>query len=342
MTDKQRYGKTIQQMIKPIKDNKMKKYFMLPAALLLALTACNNEEEATGNSGENTPVSFTADIAGQQTTRAYDQIWENGDKIGISGTSGDVTYTNVAYETTNGDGNFTIVPGGTTIYYRTTDAVTFTAYYPWNNLATGVTTIPADTREQSAQKGFDFLRAQGTGSKASMNVAFSFAHKMAKLALTIKPGTGVSYDEVKTARLMLSGYLYKGSFNVTTGTSTAEAETPTEYKPFADKDDTGKAYNAPSATDEVKQTVTYSLILFPQSFDTASGMTFEAVLGQTLSTQLDFTTANRDAGDADPKNELVAGRQYNLSIVLNKKEATVTGCEISAWKNANGGEFNAN
>ena len=75
MTDKQRYGKTIQQMIKPIKDNKMKKYFMLPAALLLALTACNNEEEAAGNSGENTPVSFTADIAGQQTTRAYDQIW---------------------------------------------------------------------------------------------------------------------------------------------------------------------------------------------------------------------------------------------------------------------------
>lgn len=329
-------------MIKPIKNNKMKKYFILPAALLLALTACNSEEEATGNSGENIPVSFTADIAGQQPTRAYDRTWENGDKIGISGTSGDVTYTNVAYETTNGDGNFTIVPDGTTIYYRTTDAVTFTAYYPQTDLAADVVTIPADTREQSAQKSFDFLRAQGTGSKASKNVAFSFAHKMARLVLTIKPGTGVSYEEVKTAKLMLSNYLYKGSFNVTTGTAAAKAEIPVEYKPFANNDDTGKDYNAPSATDEVKQTVTYSLILFPQNFDTASGMTFEAVLGQTLSTQLDFTTANRDAQDADPKNELVTGRQYNLSIVLNKKEATVTGCEISAWKNANGGEFNAN
>lgn len=320
----------------------MKKYFILPAVLLLALTACNSEEEATGNSGENIPVSFTADIAGQQPTRAYDRTWENGDKIGISGTSGDVTYTNVAYETTNGDGNFTIVPGGTTIYYRTTDAVTFTAYYPQTDLAADVVTIPADTREQSAQKSFDFLRAQGTGSKASKNVAFSFAHKMTRLVLTIKPGTGVSYEEVKTAKLMLSNYLYKGSFNVTTRTAAAKAETPAEYKPFANNDDTGKDYNAPSATDEVKQTVTYSLILFPQNFDTASGMTFEAVLGQTLSTQLDFTTANRDAQDADPKNELVTGRQYNLSIVLNKKEATVTGCEISAWKNANGGEFNAN
>lgn len=320
MTDKQRYRKLIQQMIKPIKNNKMKKYFILPAALLLALTACNSEEEATGNSGENIPVSFTADIAGQQPTRAYDRTWENGDKIGISGTSGDVTYTNVAYETTNGDGNFTIVPGGTTIYYRTTDAVTFTAYYPQTDLAADVVTIPADTREQSAQKSFDFLRAQGTGSKASKNVAFSFAHKMARLVLTIKPGTGVSYEEVKTAKLMLSNYLYKGSFNVTTGTAAAKAETPAEYKPFANNDDTGKDYNAPSATDEVKQTVTYSLILFPQNFDTASGMTFEAVLGQTLSTQLDFTTANRDAQDADPKNELVTGRQYNLSIVLNKKK----------------------
>lgn len=256
----------------------------------------------------------------KQPTRAYDRTWENGDKIGISGTSGDVTYTNVAYETTNGDGNFTIVPGGTTIYYRTTDAVTFTAYYPQTDLAADVVTIPADTREQSAQKSFDFLRAQGTGSKASKNVAFSFAHKMARLVLTIKPGTGVSYEEVKTAKLMLSNYLYKGSFNVTTGTATAKAETPAEYKPFANNDDTGKDYNAPSATDEVKQTVTYSLILFPQNFDTASGMTFEAVLGQTLSTQLDFTTANRDAQDADPKNELVTGRQYNLSIVLNKKK----------------------
>ncbi len=320
----------------------MKKYFILPAALLLALTACNSEEAATRNSVENFPLSFTADIAGQQPTRAYDRTWENGDKIGISGTSGDVTYTNVTYETTICVGIFTIAPGGTTIYFRTTDAVTFTAYYPQTDLAADVVTIPADTREQSAQKSFDFLRAQGTGSKASKNVAFSFAHKMARLVLTIKPGTGVSYEEVKTAKLMLSNYLYKGSFNVTTGTAAAKAEIPVEYKPFANNDDTGKDYNAPSATDEVKQTVTYSLILFPQNFDTASGMTFEAVLGQTLSTQLDFTTANRDAQDADPKNELVTGRQYNLSIVLNKKEATVTGCEISAWKNANGGEFNAN
>lgn len=329
-------------MIKPLKDNKMKKYFMLPAALLLALTACNNEEEATGNSGENTPVSFTADIAGQRTTRAYDQTWENGDKIGISGTSGDVTYTNVAYETKIGDGNFTIVEGGTKIYYQTTDPVTFTAYYPQTGLAADVTTIPADTWGQSEQKSFDFLWAQGTGSKASKNVDFSFAHKMAKLALTIKAGTGVSYDEVKAAKLMLSDYLHKGSFDVTTGAASADTETSTVYWPFANNDAAELAYNAPFTTDEAKQIVTYSLILFPQSFETASGMTFEAVLDQTLSTKLDFTTANRDAEDADPKNELVAGRQYNLSIVLNKKEATVTGCEISAWKNANGGEFNAN
>lgn len=319
----------------------MKKYFMLPAALLLALTACNNEEEATGNSGENTPVSFTADIAGQRTTRAYDQTWENLDQIGISGTSGDVTYTNVAYETTTGDGNFTIVPGGTTIYYRTTDDVTFTAYYPWNNLATGVTTIPADTWGQSAQKSFDFLWAQGTGSKASKNVDFSFAHKMAKLALTIKAATGVSYDEVKAAKLMLSDYLHKGSFDVTTGAASADTETSAVYWQFANNGDTEKAYNAPFTTNDEQHSVTYSLILFPQNFETTK-MTFQAQLAQTLSTQLDFTTANTDAKDADPKNELVAGRQYNLSIVLNKKEATVTGCEISAWKNANGGEFNAN
>lgn len=319
----------------------MKKYFMLPAALLLALTACTNEEEATGNSGEDTPASFTAAIAGQPSTRAYDQTWENGDRIGIYGTSGTVAYTNVAYETKNGNGYFTVVTAGTEIYYQTTDAVTFTACYPQADLAAGVTTIPADTREQSAQKGFDFLRAEGTGKKASKNVDFIFAHKMAKLALTVKAGAGVTYDEVKAARLMLSDYLYKGSFSVTTGTTAAEAETPAEYKPFANNDDTGKAYDAPCTTNNEQQTVTYSLILFPQAFETPR-MTFQAELAQTLSTQLDFTTANYNAGDTDPKNELVAGRQYNLGIVLNKQGLTVTGCTISKWNAVDGGEFSAN
>lgn len=341
MTDKQRYRKLIQQMIKPIKNNKMKKYFILPAALLLVLTACTNEEEATENSGENTPVSFTANIAGQTSTRAYDQTWENGDRIGIYGTSGTVAYANVAYETKNGDGKFTIVAAGTEIYYQTTDAVTFTAYYPQNDLAADVTTIPADTWGQSAQKSFDFLWAQGNGSKTSKNVDFSFAHKMAKLALTIKAGTGVSYDEVKAAKLMLSDYLHKGSFDVTTGAATADTETSAVYWQFANNGDTEKAYNAPFTTDEVKKTVTYSLILFPQSFETTK-MTFQAELAQTLSTQLDFTTANTDARDADPKNELVAGRQYNLSIVLNKQGLTMTGCTISGWVPVDGGGFSAN
>ena len=318
----------------------MKKYLILSAALLLAMTACNNGEEATGNSAEDTPVSFTASIAGQQTSRAFNQTWEKGDKIGISGTSGTVAYTNVAYETKNGDGNFAIVEGGTRIYYQTTDPVTFTAYYPQTTLADGVTTISADTREQSAQNNFDFLWAQGTGRKSAKNVAFSFTHRMAKLALTIKAGAGVSYEEVKAAKLMLSDYLYKGTFDITTGTAIAEAETTAEYKQFANNTEAEAAYNAPSIIDEEGKTVTYSLILFPQGFTTKS-MTFGAELAQTLSVSLDFTTANTAAGDSDAKNELIAGRQYNLSIMLNKTEATVTGCTISKWEEADGGEFSA-
>lgn len=320
----------------------MKKYIILPVTLLLALTACNNDEYAPDGSDGNAPVSFTASIAGQQVSRAIDNTWENGDQIGISGTSGTVAYNNVAYQTTVGDGIFTVTTPNTDIYYQTTDDVHFTAYYPWNNLATGATTISADTWGQADQKTFDFLWAQGTGNKAAKNVAFNFNHKMAKLALTVKAGTGVNFDEVKAAGLMLSEYLYKGSFDITTGVATADAASPAAFWTFANNPAENKAYDAPYSIDNDKQTITYSLILFPQSFDEGFKMEFSADLVQLLSTDLDFTTANADAGDTSAKNELVAGRQYNLSIVLNKTGLTVTGCTISNWVNVNGGEFSAN
>ena len=54
-----------------------------------------------------------------------------GDLIGVSGMSGGVPYTNVQYETINGDGNFTISNPGDEIYFQDGNTVTFTAYYPW-------------------------------------------------------------------------------------------------------------------------------------------------------------------------------------------------------------------
>lgn len=253
---------------------------------------------------------------------------------------GSTVYTNVRYVTTGGNGDFTVGTPGNEIYYQDDNPVTFTAYYPWNNLATGVTTIAADTRAQASQSDFDFLWSRQTGSKATTNVQFLFAHKMAKLVLTIQKGDDVSYQEVQDAVLSLRGFKYNGTFNVTDGTATATGDNLTADWTFAGNS-TETGYNAPLSKDDVAESVSYTLILFPQEFSSPLPITATLTGMQSFSATLDFTAANVDAGDTDAKNEWVAGRQYNLSVTLHKTDITVDGCTIQGWDEANGGNVNA-
>ena len=220
--------------------------------------------------------------------------------------------------------------------------MTFTAYYPWTNLAADATTITADTRAQASQSDFDFLWSRQTGSKASPNVQFIFAHKMAKLVLTIRKGDGVSYQEVQDAVLdavlSLGGFKYSGTFNVTDGTTSTADDLATGWTFAGNTTKTG--YNAPLSKDDAAETVSYTLILFPQVFSNSLPIT-AITGGQSFSATLDFTDANVDAGDTDAQNEWVAGRQYNLSVTLHKTDITVDGCTIQGWDEADGGNVNA-
>ena len=321
---------------------------ILMATLAAAvLTACNNDENNVIDTGSS-QATFTAAIDGQVNTRAYDRTWEAGDAIGISGISGGITYTNVQYITDSDgtSGNFTVGTQGNEIYYQDDNSVTFTAYYPWANLAADATTITADTRAQASQSDFDFLWSRQTGSKASPNVQFIFAHKMAKLVLTIRKGDGVSFQEVQDAVLSLGGFKYSGTFNVTDGTTSTADDLATGWTfagatgwTFAgNTSETG--YNAPLSKDDTGETVSYTLILFPQVF--SSPLPITAITGgQSFSATLNFTTANENAGDTDAQNEWVPGRQYNLSVTLHKTDITVDGCTIQGWDEADGGNVDA-
>lgn len=308
-------------------------FFGVLAVTMLA--ACSNDENSVIDT-TTSRAAFTASIGERPSTRAYDQTWDNGDKIGISGKSGEATYANIAYQTT-GNGNFTVVASDEEIYYQSDANVQFTAYYPWNDLE-GAATIEADTWLQADQKTFDFLWAQAPGSKASPTVAFTFAHKMAKVVLTVKRGADVSLDEVEAAVMSLEGFKHTGSFDVTTGTATAKGNASTMWQ-FANASTT--THNAPVTVSETAGTVAYTLIVFPQVLEAALPISAELTGKQSFKTTLDFTAANTDAGDAEAKNEWVAGRQYNLGVTLHKTKITVNGCTITEWTEADGGNFDA-
>lgn len=309
---------------------------MAAAAVTIMLAGCNSEEGLPAGESVQGVAHFSATIHAPGT-RAYDQSWEANDEIGISGTSGDKAYTNVCYLTEGGNGSFT--PKGEKIYFQDDNEVTFTAYYPWNDLQGGATTITADTWGQREQKKFDFLWAQAKGSKESPDVAFTFAHKMAKVVLTVKCGDDVSYEEVKNAVLMLDGFKHGGSFNVTTGAAEATgAESAMwEFANNADED----VYNAPFKRDDEKHTVSYSLIFFPQVFDSALPFTATLTGEQFFTANLDFKNANAEKDKEQAKNEWVAGRQYNMGVVLNKTGIAVEGCTIAPWEEVPGGDFSA-
>ncbi|MDE7118796.1 MAG: fimbrillin family protein [Bacteroidaceae bacterium] len=304
---------------------KASKYFLIPALAIMTLAGCSNEDTDTEVTNRQDTPDFTATIADVQT-RAFDQSWESGDEIGISGAN----RTNVCYHTESGNGNFAVKKYGDQIYFQHDGATAFTAYYPWNNLNGGATTIEADTRAQANQKRFDFLWAQASGKKEFPKVAFTFAHKMAKVSLTVKPGNGMSYDEAKKARLSLNGFRHTGSFNVTDGNTTvkdgSEAWTFTNFAHFND----------------AERTVTFSFIFFPQTLNKLEFLAELELAGSnmhSLRAEIDFTAANREKDGPAAKNEWVAGRQYNLSVTLNKTDITEVECAINPWNEVKGDEI---
>ncbi len=308
----------------------MKKTALLLFALAATMTACNSNDTPVTPQGNSAEPTFTANISGATNARAYDLTWENNDAIGISATSGDKVYSNLKY-VTDGTGTFTAVADK--IYFQTDDNVTFTAYYPWNDL-NGATTITADTRLQASQKTFDFLFAQAIGSKASPNVALTFAHKMSKLVFTVRCGNDVTLDELKKVVLSLDGFKTKAIFDVTSGTATADGTASSlTFANATSADD-----NAPLVVDDAAKTIAFTMIVAPQEFSTPLSFVATLTGAQTFKADIDFTTANRNAGDASARNEWKPGYQYNLGIIVTKTGVNIEGCTITGWTEADGGD----
>lgn len=266
---------------------------MLAGALL---TSCSSDEP--GQLQQPARAAFSAQI-GKTMSRAAGTEWGAGDAIGISGVSGAKTYSNVEYATASGDGNF--APAGEAIFYQTTDPVTFTAYYPYT--ADGGV-IPASTADQSAQPTFDFLWAQASGSYATPDVHFTFAHRMARLNIAFTNGNNV---DLTGLTFSIDGLVLDGTFDTATGEAKSAENSTTE------------TLTATLTTDSKA-----SLVVFPQIAD---NLTVTATAeGQTYVCDLSL-------------GKLAPGSSYTVNITISKTEMTVTDCTISPW--GDGGNINA-
>lgn len=286
----------------------MKKIYLFAAAAL-TLTACSNDEP--GINGEPVAARVTANIDVPQS-RAYNQIWENGDAIGISTTSnGKTQYANMKYSTT-GDGNFSHFGGDATgIFFQNRDEVTFSAYYPFTgNEGTAAGTIADVTTENQAnQKQFDFLFASGAkASSANSTLSFTgdaaFEHKMTRLILRLQTDASSGFEaaEVASGTYVLSGLKHSGTFNTSTGEAIATGDATDNWTITATASD----------ADNVR---TYSMILYPQT---------DADL--TLKATVDGVDYNCNITPA-----LEAGKSYTYTITVKKTGLTVANSFIKPW-----------
>lgn len=294
----------------------MKTTNYLILAATLTFTACSNADEpALDNNQKPVAAQVTANIS-ENTSRAYDNQWETGDKIGISTTStGKTKYSNMQYNHT-GSGVFSHNGGDASgIFFQDKqETVAFSAYYPFNGTeGTSADAISADTQDQTKQKEFDFLYATATASSSTPEVNFAFTHKMTRMILNITtdPNSGFNATDVRNGKFYLNGIKHSGNFNTATG----------ETKTSGDATDSWEITAAPTNANNM---LTYSTILFPQTNPT---LIFKAVIdGQDYACNL---TSNLDAG-----------KSYTYTITIKKTGLTVSNCSISNW--SDGGEINGN
>lgn len=302
------------------------KYFIPAALAIMALAGCANDDSEPNVDPRSDCPAFSATISDIQT-RAFDQSWESGDEIGVSGCK----RSNVRYHTKDGDGSFAVKNYGEQIYFQDETEASFAAYYPWKELADGAKVFDIDTRDQTGQKSFDFLWAQATGKKDAPNVTFNFAHRMAKVTLTLKPGNGMDFNEMKGVELSLKGFSHSGSFDISNGATTVGR--PGDAWSFSDL----------AQFDDNNKTVTFSFIFIPQLLDTPldflAGLDLEGDRTYNLRAEIDFTAANRKIDGDDAENEWVAGRQYNLSLTLHKTEISLDRCVINPWNPVTGDDI---
>lgn len=280
----------------------MKKIYLL-AATILALAACNNDDNY-----DNQPVAaqITATIGENVVARASDNQWAKGDKIGVTmGTK----YLNMEYTTEAGDGIFT----GTTMYFNNkTEPVTLTAYYPFTGRE-GESPVfeastPAETQTPEKQLDFDFLYSKlsdVTGSNPK--IAFPFSHRMSKLTIIFIGGSGMDVSKIKS--YSIEGLILDGTFNTATGECAAKSDA-----------DTGSLDIILSQGDVEDGKALSPLIVFPQGSDSkAVTLKITDSDGQNYACELQF------------KEGIVSGNNYQWKIKVNKTGLIVDKSTISDW-----------
>ena len=196
-----------------------RQYIFLAAALLL-LAACGNDNEGAAPDGDG---RVALQVSSGIMTRAYDNIWENGDAIGIYMLkTGTTTISegaeNRKYTTSDGSNSFTATARQTIYFPIDGSKVDFIAYYPYQpTLTNGAFALDVST--QTDLPAIDLMTAAVASTEAEpldknhYKVQFKFYHRLTKLELNITTGRGITAEDLKSLKVEATKQRTSGSYD---------------------------------------------------------------------------------------------------------------------------------
>ncbi|EFV67974.1 hypothetical protein HMPREF9011_01594 [Bacteroides sp. 3_1_40A] len=285
----------------------MRHRLFIPAAtaLLIALTACTQDELAEGTLPEGeypvviraTGLSVEATPLATPSTRAtVDGDWQGVQTVALKMGDAVKEYTVTA---TDADGykSATLSRENDPHYWTSRDPITVSAWWPLDKA--DITQMPAvkvaaDQSKLADFQNSDFISAENQTVKFD-DPTLEFTHRTARVAIELKPGTGfTSVDGATVSLVSLS----------------ADNGNPTAIQTYH-----------------------------------ASGNSYEALTApQTVAKGEPFIRVELGGGNFyfRPQNDVVleAGNRYKYTVNVNATGLTLAGCEIGKWDDG-GGESGA-
>ena len=283
----------------------MRHRLFIPAAtaLLIALTACTQDELAVDNrlpEGEYpvviraTGLSVEATPQAAPSTRAtVDGDWQGVQTVALK--MGDAVKEYTVTPNSADNTKATLSCENDPHYWTSRDPITVSAWWPLDKA--DITRMPAvkvaeDQSKLAAFQGSDFISAENQTVTFS-DPKLTFTHRTARVAIELKPGTGfTSVDGATVSLVSLS----------------TDNENPTAIKTYH-----------------------------------ASGNSYEALTApQTVAKGEPFIRVELSGGNFyfRPQNDVVleAGNRYTYTVKVNATGLTLAGCEIGKWDDGGGEE----
>ena len=203
----------------------MKAKHLLFASIVLvtSITSCSSDDNDVH---ERSSIKFSSTVAKQSSInqRAAGSSWDVGDAIGVFMKTG-TGLTNIiggadnqkhTTETALGTQFLPADAIANAIYYPTSGAVDFIAYYPYVDNLTNYT-YKVDVTNQSVQENIDFLYSNdATGKSSGDQVVLGFNHELTKVVFNL---TSIDLDvDLTGIAIAIDGMSVMGDFDLGAGT----------------------------------------------------------------------------------------------------------------------------